>query len=147
MTALALPTASSADERLIALRHVAIVPAYNEEDCVAQVIDEIRAFDPGMEVAGDEGGEHQLRNVLRQRRDGREDQRRRAAQEHRCRQALSPALGDCIVIAPALSDLPVHAGRSCVVHLHPVHAEIACRAGAGRRRVAGTIRMCRVDER
>jgi len=32
------------------LRRVAIVPAYNEEGAVARVIDELRAFDPGLEV-------------------------------------------------------------------------------------------------
>jgi glycosyltransferase involved in cell wall biosynthesis len=31
-------------------RRIAIVPAYNEEECVAQVIDELRAFDPGLEI-------------------------------------------------------------------------------------------------
>jgi glycosyltransferase involved in cell wall biosynthesis len=34
----------------VALRRVAIVPARNEADCVGGVIDEIRAFDPGLEV-------------------------------------------------------------------------------------------------
>jgi glycosyltransferase involved in cell wall biosynthesis len=38
------------DPRLAALKRVAIVPAYNEEACVAQVIDEIRAFDPDFEI-------------------------------------------------------------------------------------------------
>jgi len=37
-------------ERLRGLRRVAIVPAYNEEACIARVIEEIRAFDPGFEV-------------------------------------------------------------------------------------------------
>jgi glycosyltransferase involved in cell wall biosynthesis len=32
------------------LRRVAIVPAFNEEGCIADVIAEIRAFDPGLEV-------------------------------------------------------------------------------------------------
>src|SRR5947207_1652825 len=31
-------------------RRVAIVPAYNEEECIAQVLDELRAFDPGLEL-------------------------------------------------------------------------------------------------
>jgi glycosyltransferase involved in cell wall biosynthesis len=35
---------------LRALRRIAIVPAYNEEGCVAQVIDELRAFDDGLEI-------------------------------------------------------------------------------------------------
>jgi glycosyltransferase involved in cell wall biosynthesis len=35
---------------LTELRRVAIVPAFNEEGCIADVIGEIRAFDPGLEV-------------------------------------------------------------------------------------------------
>ena len=35
---------------LAALRRVAIVPAFNEEGCIADVIGEIRAFDGGLEV-------------------------------------------------------------------------------------------------
>jgi glycosyltransferase involved in cell wall biosynthesis len=42
------PVAS--DERLRGLRRVAIVPAYNEEASIARVVDELRAFDPGLEV-------------------------------------------------------------------------------------------------
>src|SRR5919108_4123012 len=42
------PVAS--DERLRGLRRVAIVPAFNEEASVARVVDELRAFDPGLEV-------------------------------------------------------------------------------------------------
>jgi glycosyltransferase involved in cell wall biosynthesis len=38
------------DPRLVGLRRVAIVPAYNEEACVARVIDEIRAVDRELEV-------------------------------------------------------------------------------------------------
>jgi len=41
---------SSVDPRLAALRRIAIVPALNEEESVARVIGEIRAFDPGFEV-------------------------------------------------------------------------------------------------
>ena len=40
----------AADPRLRELRRVAIVPALNEEDAIASVIDEIRAFDPGLDV-------------------------------------------------------------------------------------------------
>lgn len=40
----------AADPRLRELRRVAIVPALNEEDTIASVIDEIRAFDPGLDV-------------------------------------------------------------------------------------------------
>lgn len=39
------------NSRLGALRRVAIVPAYNEEGSIARVIEEIRAFDPGFEIA------------------------------------------------------------------------------------------------
>ena len=38
------------DARLVGLRRVAIVPAYNEAGSVAQVISEIRAADPAMDV-------------------------------------------------------------------------------------------------
>jgi glycosyltransferase involved in cell wall biosynthesis len=33
-----------------AVRRIAIVPAFNEEECVAQVIEEIRAFDPDFDI-------------------------------------------------------------------------------------------------
>jgi glycosyltransferase involved in cell wall biosynthesis len=39
-----------ADERLAALRRIAIVPAYNEERNIGRVLDELRAFDPGLEI-------------------------------------------------------------------------------------------------
>jgi glycosyltransferase involved in cell wall biosynthesis len=44
------PPAASVVERLQGLRRLAIVPALNEEANVGRVIDELRAFDPGMEV-------------------------------------------------------------------------------------------------
>jgi len=44
------PPPASVVERLQALRRLAIVPAFNEEANVGRVIDELRAFDPGMEV-------------------------------------------------------------------------------------------------
>jgi glycosyltransferase involved in cell wall biosynthesis len=34
----------------VAVRRIAIVPAFNEEDCVSDVIEEIRAFDPDFEI-------------------------------------------------------------------------------------------------
>lgn len=49
MTELAAAT-SPLDSRLLELRRIAVVPAYNEEESVGGVIDEIRAFDPDMEV-------------------------------------------------------------------------------------------------
>jgi glycosyltransferase involved in cell wall biosynthesis len=42
--------ASPLDARLLVLKRLAIVPAYNEEVSVGRVIDEIRAFDPGFDV-------------------------------------------------------------------------------------------------
>jgi glycosyltransferase involved in cell wall biosynthesis len=39
-----------ADPRLRELRRVAIVPALNEEASVGRVIDELRAFDPGLDI-------------------------------------------------------------------------------------------------
>ena len=62
--------------------------------------------------AGDERGEHQLGHVLGQRRDGREDERGRPAKKHRDRQRLFARLGDLVVEAAALADLPVHARRA-----------------------------------
>jgi glycosyltransferase involved in cell wall biosynthesis len=38
------------DERLAALRRIAVVPAFNEERSVPRVIDEIRSFDPELEI-------------------------------------------------------------------------------------------------
>src|SRR5205807_6899760 len=40
----------TADPRLRELRRVAIVPALNEEHSIGRVIDELRAFDPGLDV-------------------------------------------------------------------------------------------------
>jgi glycosyltransferase involved in cell wall biosynthesis len=38
------------DPRLREVRRIAIVPALNEEDSVGRVIDELRAFDPGLDI-------------------------------------------------------------------------------------------------
>jgi glycosyltransferase involved in cell wall biosynthesis len=43
-------SSSNLDEQLAALRRIAIVPALNEEATVAGVIEELRRFDPGLEV-------------------------------------------------------------------------------------------------
>jgi glycosyltransferase involved in cell wall biosynthesis len=43
-------TQRAVDERLSGRRRIAIVPALNEEGNVRAVIDEIRAFDPGLEI-------------------------------------------------------------------------------------------------
>jgi glycosyltransferase involved in cell wall biosynthesis len=54
--------------RLRALRRVAIVPAFNEEATVARVIDEILAFDPGLEVVVvDDGSTDRTAEVARAR--------------------------------------------------------------------------------
>jgi glycosyltransferase involved in cell wall biosynthesis len=45
-----LTAAPVPDARLEARRRIAIVPAYNEERNVGRVIDELRAFDPGLEI-------------------------------------------------------------------------------------------------
>jgi glycosyltransferase involved in cell wall biosynthesis len=45
-----LESTSRVDARLRALKRVAIVPAFNEEQAVARVIEELRGFDPGLEV-------------------------------------------------------------------------------------------------
>src|SRR5207248_10731780 len=50
VTELAVPAARRIDPRLAALRRIAIVPAFNEEECVPRVIDEIRAVDPDCEI-------------------------------------------------------------------------------------------------
>jgi hypothetical protein len=41
-----------------ALRRIAIVPAFNEEQNVARVIDELRAFDPGLDIVVVSDGSH-----------------------------------------------------------------------------------------
>lgn len=38
------------DDRIVAVRRVAIVPALNEEETIARVVEEIRAIDPGFEI-------------------------------------------------------------------------------------------------
>jgi glycosyltransferase involved in cell wall biosynthesis len=45
-----LAVAATVDPRLAGLRRIAIVPAYNEEECIARVIDEIRAFDRDLDI-------------------------------------------------------------------------------------------------
>lgn len=42
--------AAGHDPRLAALKRIAIVPAFNEERNIGRVLDELRAFDPGLEV-------------------------------------------------------------------------------------------------
>jgi glycosyltransferase involved in cell wall biosynthesis len=60
-----VPTAT--DPRLAGLRRVAIVPAFNEEECIARVIGEIRAYDPELEVVVvDDGSRDQTAAVAEQ---------------------------------------------------------------------------------
>ncbi len=56
------------DERLATWRRIAIVPALNEEGCIAGVIDEIRQFDPGFEiVVVDDGSADRTAEIARAR--------------------------------------------------------------------------------
>jgi hypothetical protein len=56
----------SVDPRLRELRRVAIVPALNEEHSIARVIDELRAFDPGLDiVVVDDGSVDRTSQVAR----------------------------------------------------------------------------------
>jgi glycosyltransferase involved in cell wall biosynthesis len=60
--------AGAVEERLAALRRVAIVPALNEEESVGRVIDEIRAFDQGFEVVVvDDGSVDRTAEIARSR--------------------------------------------------------------------------------
>jgi len=56
------------DPRWTSVRRVAIVPALNEEEAIARVIDEIRAFDPGLEIVViDDGSVDRTAAVAEQR--------------------------------------------------------------------------------
>ena len=83
-----------------------------------------RALDQPQSLAGDERRQHQLRHVLRQRGNGRQNQRRRAAQKDRDGQGLAARLRHGVVKPAAFTNLPVHAGRSGVVHLQAIHTEV-----------------------
>jgi glycosyltransferase involved in cell wall biosynthesis len=52
------PVAGAADPRLAGLKRIAVVPAYNEEESIARVIAEIRAFDPELEIVVVDDGSH-----------------------------------------------------------------------------------------
>jgi glycosyltransferase involved in cell wall biosynthesis len=61
-----LEAPSTLDERLRALRRIAIVPAYNEEASIGRVLDELRAFDPGLDVVVvDDGSTDRTADVAR----------------------------------------------------------------------------------
>ncbi len=90
-------------------------------------------------LAAQEAGEHQLVDVLRQRRARAVGRDRVEPERDR---DLHPAVAREVVGAAVLVQLPVHRGRARAEHLHPVHADVAP-AGA---RVAGDHRRQR-DER
>ena len=46
------------DPRLAGLRRIAIVPAYNEEESIRRVVEEIRAYDPELEIIVVDDGSH-----------------------------------------------------------------------------------------
>jgi glycosyltransferase involved in cell wall biosynthesis len=48
----------ASDPRLAGLRRIAIVPAFNEQESIARVIDEIRAFDAELEIVVVDDGSH-----------------------------------------------------------------------------------------
>ena len=50
MKAVAETLPATHDDRIVAVRRVAIVPALNEEQTIASVVEEIRAVDPGFEI-------------------------------------------------------------------------------------------------
>ena len=56
------------DPRLTPLKRIAIVPALNEQDAIALVIDEIRAFDPGLEVVVIDDGSRDRTAVVAEER-------------------------------------------------------------------------------
>ena len=59
---------STVDPRLTGLKRIAIVPALNEQESIARVIDEIRAFDPGLEIVViDDGSVDRTAAVAEQR--------------------------------------------------------------------------------
>ena len=73
-------------------------------------------------LSREESGEHELVDVLRQRR-GRGVGRHRIEPERD--RDLEPAVGREVVHAPVLVDLPVHRGLARAEHLHAVHADVA----------------------
>jgi len=59
---------SAGDPRLVGLKRIAIVPAKNEEGSIGRVIDEIRAFDPELEiVVVDDGSRDRTAAVAEER--------------------------------------------------------------------------------
>ena len=63
-----LESRRAVDERLAALRRVAIVPAYNEEGSIGRVLEELRGFDPGLAVVVvDDGSTDRTAEIARSR--------------------------------------------------------------------------------
>jgi glycosyltransferase involved in cell wall biosynthesis len=61
----------SVDERLLTLRRLAIVPAYNEAETIGRVIEEIRTFDRGFEIVVVDDGSNDLTAEIARRRGAR----------------------------------------------------------------------------
>jgi glycosyltransferase involved in cell wall biosynthesis len=59
------------DPRLAGVRRIAIVPAYNEQETIPRVIDEIRAFDPELEVVVIDDGSVDCTAAVAERRGAR----------------------------------------------------------------------------
>ena len=88
-------------------------------------------------LSAEQRHENQLRHILRQWRNRRNDQRGRAAEEDRHGQRLIHLLGRVIVKAAAFLNLPMQTRSRGVVNLHAIDAEV----------VLLRRRMFRIDER
>ena len=81
------------------------------------------ALDELDRLSAEEAGEHQLVEVLRERRAGRVSGH--GIEPDRDRDGNSTVLGGEEIGPAVLVHLPVHEGRRAVDHLHPVHADVA----------------------
>ncbi len=59
-----LSAVSALDPRLVGVRRIAIVPAFNEEESIAGVIGEIRGFDPELEIVVVDDGSRDRTTVV-----------------------------------------------------------------------------------
>ncbi len=73
---------------------------------------------------GQQRRQNQFGDIFGQRRDGRQDEGRRASKEYGYGQVLPSRIRSRVVESSALSDLPVHPGRSSIVDLQTVHPEV-----------------------
>jgi glycosyltransferase involved in cell wall biosynthesis len=64
---LAQPTVEAAEPELARRRRIAIVPAFNEEQTVTRVVEEIRAFDPGFAIVVVDDGSTDRTGVVAER--------------------------------------------------------------------------------